>query len=77
MSLVVDTLKNPCLDYVQHIIFSTAAATFAAGGTTFSSFGDVRGAPAPFLPPPLGGVTPPSASHGGVPPPLPSLVAGA
>ena len=42
MHLTKDALKNPCLDYVQHIIFSTATATFTAGGTTFTSFGDVR-----------------------------------
>ena len=44
MQLTEDKLKNPCLDYVQHIIFSTETATFAAAGTTFTSFGAVRDA---------------------------------
>ena len=42
MSLVVDKLKNPCLDYVQHIIFSSPGSTFAAGGQTFGDFAAVR-----------------------------------
>jgi len=42
MHLDEDVLKNPCLDYVQHIIFSVPSATFSAGGTTFTNYADVR-----------------------------------
>ena len=42
MHLVEDTLKNPCLDYVQHIIFSPPGATFTAGGTTYTDFVTVK-----------------------------------
>merc|ERR1719305_2204265 len=34
MHLVKDHLKNPCLDYVKHIILSRPGATFSAGGVT-------------------------------------------
>ena len=34
MHLVKDDLKNPCLDYVKHIILSRPGATFSAGGVT-------------------------------------------
>mmetsp|Transcript_14124 Transcript_14124/g.20319 ORF Transcript_14124/g.20319 Transcript_14124/m.20319 type:complete len:756 (+) Transcript_14124:147-2414(+) len=44
MHLTEDTLKNPCLDYIQHIIFAPPGATFTAGGTTFSEFAPVRAA---------------------------------
>ena len=44
MSLVVDTLKNPCLDYVQHIIFARPGSTFTAGGVTYNDFVTVRDA---------------------------------
>merc|ERR1719161_745618 len=37
MHLVKDDLKNPCLDYVKHIILSRPGATFSAGGVTYSS----------------------------------------
>jgi hypothetical protein len=30
MHLVHDALKNPCLDYVHHIIFSVPDASFSA-----------------------------------------------
>jgi len=44
MQLVEDKLKNPCLDYVQHIIFCLPGVTFTAGGTAYSDFGSVRDA---------------------------------
>jgi len=34
---VVDTLKNPCLDYVEHIVFAGPHATFEAAGTVYPS----------------------------------------
>jgi tyrosyl-tRNA synthetase len=38
-----DGLKNPCLDYIQYIIFSPPGATFTAGsGQVFATFQDVR-----------------------------------
>ena len=42
MHLTEDKLKNPCLDYVQHIIFCTPGASFTAGGKTYDSFAPVR-----------------------------------
>ena len=42
MSLVVDKLKNPCLDYVQHVILCAPESTFAADGTTYKEFGAVK-----------------------------------
>jgi len=42
MHLTVDTLKNPCLDYIQNIIFSPPGATFTAGETTYTDFETVR-----------------------------------
>ena len=42
MNLSGDTLKNPCLDYIQNIIFSPPDATFTAGDTTFTDFVSVR-----------------------------------
>ena len=42
MHLVEDNLKNPCLDYVQHIIFSPPGATFTAGSHTYTEFRAVR-----------------------------------
>lgn len=44
MHLKVDTLKNPCLDYIQNIIFSPPGATFTAGTATFHDFASVRSA---------------------------------
>lgn len=38
MHLKVDTLKNPCLDYIQIIIFSPPGATFTAGDKTYTGF---------------------------------------
>ena len=38
MHLVKDTLKNPCLDYIENIIFSPPGATFTAGGTTYEDY---------------------------------------
>mmetsp|Transcript_14158 Transcript_14158/g.30892 ORF Transcript_14158/g.30892 Transcript_14158/m.30892 type:complete len:831 (-) Transcript_14158:26-2518(-) len=42
MNLSGDTLKNPCLDYIQNIIFSPPGATFTAGDTTFQDFASVK-----------------------------------
>ena len=42
MNLSGDTLKNPCLDYIQNIIFSPPDATFTAGDTTFQDFVSVQ-----------------------------------
>jgi tyrosyl-tRNA synthetase len=42
MHLVKDTLKNPCLDYIQHIIFSPPGATFTAEGATYTEFATVK-----------------------------------
>ena len=42
MHLVEDDLKNPCLDYICHIIFSTPEATFTAGSKTFTDFASVK-----------------------------------
>ena len=42
MQLVDDPLKNPCLDYIQYIIFSHQDASFTAGGSTFRSPTEVR-----------------------------------
>jgi tyrosyl-tRNA synthetase len=44
MHLTEDALKNPCLDYVQHILFSVPGATFTAGGQAFASADAVRAA---------------------------------
>ena len=47
MHLTVDTLKNPCLDYIEHIIFSPPGATFSVGQSkkkTFDEFSAVRAA---------------------------------
>ena len=44
MQLVEDNLKNPCLDYVQHILFSVPGATFTAGGVTYTDYESVRAA---------------------------------
>ena len=33
--LVEDDLKNPCLDYIEHIVMSLPEATFTAAGTTY------------------------------------------
>mmetsp|Transcript_3202 Transcript_3202/g.5895 ORF Transcript_3202/g.5895 Transcript_3202/m.5895 type:complete len:776 (-) Transcript_3202:38-2365(-) len=42
MHLKVDTLKNPCLDYIQNIIFSPPGSTFTAGDKTYTDFETVR-----------------------------------
>jgi tyrosyl-tRNA synthetase len=42
MHLVEDDLKNPCLDYICHIIFSAPNATFTAGSKTFTDFPSVK-----------------------------------
>ena len=44
MHLTVDKLKNPCLDYIQNIIFSPPGATFTAGEITYNDFASVRSA---------------------------------
>ena len=40
--LVVDELKNPCLDYIQHIVFKPPNATFEAGGKVYKSADEVK-----------------------------------
>lgn len=42
LHLVKDTIKNPCLDYIENIIFSPPNATFCADGTTFTDFATVK-----------------------------------
>ncbi|KAL3942779.1 MAG: hypothetical protein SGBAC_003091 [Bacillariaceae sp.] len=42
MHLIEDKIKNPCLDYIQHIIFSPPGASFKAGENTYTNFPDVR-----------------------------------
>jgi tyrosyl-tRNA synthetase len=44
LHLTVDTLKNPCLDYIQYIVFSPDGATFQTGDVTYTSFADVKSA---------------------------------
>mmetsp|Transcript_12742 Transcript_12742/g.18741 ORF Transcript_12742/g.18741 Transcript_12742/m.18741 type:complete len:723 (-) Transcript_12742:20-2188(-) len=42
MNLSQDKLKNPCLDYIQNIIFAPPGASFTAGDNTFSTFAEVQ-----------------------------------
>jgi len=42
MSLVKDDLMNPCLDYVQYILFSAEGYSFKCGGKSYGSFPDVK-----------------------------------
>jgi len=42
MQLMKDTLKNPCLDYIQNIIFSPPDATFTVNGVTYTKFENVK-----------------------------------
>jgi tyrosyl-tRNA synthetase len=42
MHLVENDLKNPCLDYVEHIIFSVPDQVFKCGGVDYKAFGDVK-----------------------------------
>jgi tyrosyl-tRNA synthetase len=46
MHLTSDNLKNPCLDYIEHIIFSAAdkktTVTFTVNDTEYTSFNDVK-----------------------------------
>ena len=42
MNLVGDDLKNPCLDYIQNIIFGKPDATFTAGSKTYENFEAVK-----------------------------------
>jgi tyrosyl-tRNA synthetase len=42
MNLSQDTLKNPCLDYIHHIIFAPPGATFTVGGSTYKDFATVQ-----------------------------------
>lgn len=42
MHLVKDTLKNPCLDYIQHIILSSPGSTFTVNDVTYSEFSSVK-----------------------------------
>jgi tyrosyl-tRNA synthetase len=39
-----DRLKNPCLDYIEHIIFSPPGASFTAGEVQYTEFSTVRAA---------------------------------
>lgn len=42
MSLVEDDLKNPCLDYIQYVLFSQEGFAMKIGDTTYSSFESLR-----------------------------------
>ena len=42
MQLKEIKIKNPCLDYIENIIFSPPDATFTAGETTYSDFETIR-----------------------------------
>lgn len=42
MHLVQDTLKNPCLDYIQNIILCPPGATFTVNGVTYAEFPPIR-----------------------------------
>jgi tyrosyl-tRNA synthetase len=44
LHLTEDELKNPCLDYVQYIVFSAPGSRFTAGGKTYADFESVRSA---------------------------------
>ena len=44
MHLTEDTLKNPCLDYIEHIILSPPGATFTVGTTTYTDFDTIKAA---------------------------------
>ena len=44
MHLTEDTLKNPCLDYIEHIILSPPGATFTVGSTTYTDFPTIKAA---------------------------------
>jgi tyrosyl-tRNA synthetase len=44
LHLSIDKLKNPCLDYIQYIIFSPDEATFHAGDKVYTTFQEVRNA---------------------------------
>jgi len=44
MHLKEDTLKNPCLDYIENIILSPPGATFTAGSATYTDFVSIRSA---------------------------------
>ena len=42
MHLVETDLKNPCLDYIEHIIFSVPGQVLACGGVDYKCFSDVK-----------------------------------
>lgn len=42
MHLTKDTLKNPCLDYIQNIILCPPGSTFTVQGKTYDSFEPIR-----------------------------------
>lgn len=44
LQLVADDLMNPCLDYVENVIFSAPDAVFVAGGKEYRSTQEVRDA---------------------------------
>jgi tyrosyl-tRNA synthetase len=44
MSLVKDDLKNPCLDYLQYILFSNEQFVFKVGDKSYGTFADAKDA---------------------------------
>jgi tyrosyl-tRNA synthetase len=42
MHLVEDDLKNPCLDYIENIIFCPPDSTFTANNKTYTKFANVK-----------------------------------
>eukprot|EP00450_Noctiluca_scintillans_P013971 CAMPEP_0194508754 /NCGR_PEP_ID=MMETSP0253-20130528/39094_1 /TAXON_ID=2966 /ORGANISM="Noctiluca scintillans" /LENGTH=734 /DNA_ID=CAMNT_0039351825 /DNA_START=17 /DNA_END=2221 /DNA_ORIENTATION=- len=42
MHLVEEALKNPCLDYLKHVLFSREGFAFKVGGTTYHEFESVK-----------------------------------
>jgi tyrosyl-tRNA synthetase len=42
MHMVEDDLKNPCLDYVEHIVLAPPNSTFSAGGKTYADFASCK-----------------------------------
>jgi tyrosyl-tRNA synthetase len=42
LHLVESELKNPCLDYIEHIIFSVPDQVFVCGGVDYKCFSDVK-----------------------------------
>jgi tyrosyl-tRNA synthetase len=42
MQLVKDDLKNPCLDYIKHIVLCPAGSIFEAAGVVYDNFAAVK-----------------------------------